>query len=697
MGVLRDVFYIKELQDLGTMDLVVYETYDDLTKALVYGQIDALMQNLTNIDALIKQNAYTNLRLAGELQLPTVSREDLRFGIRSDEPLLHSIVQKGLEDITQDEKRSLTQKWLGARTVGEEKKVVFTREEREYLEQKGPIRMAVDPAWMPLEGINDKSEHEGIAADVLQELMKNSGLNLELVPTQSWEESVNAAKMRQIDIFSLAMRTPEREEYMDFTTPYLSYPFVIATLSSRLFIDDVKTLSGEKLAMLKGYAAAELFRIAYPEIEIVEVDTLMEGIQMVRSEEVFGYVDSLPTLTSAIQREGMTDIRVSGKFDEEWELSIAVRNDEPQLLGIMQKALDSVDPETIRTINNRWLAVRYDSRVDYSLLYKVIIGFVLVALVGYWRHRELYRVKKTIEEKNHQLQEAYEKYSWLAENMDDVVWVMGVDGELIYISPSVERMRGYTPDEVMTQSFEELFCEKSLPKVREEMESALETVRRGEVPSLSSIRVEQPCRDGSTVWTEVNARLIVDREKDQMRFIGLTRNITDTLAYEEELEELALTDRLTGLYNRHKLDEILEEQLDLANRYQVPFAVMIMDIDHFKQVNDTYGHNIGDSTLIDFALILASATRQSDMVGRWGGEEFMVIIPQAEKNLAREMAERLRKTIESHEFDTVKKVTASFGMALHRPGENISSLISRSDAALYDSKKNGRNRVTFSS
>lgn len=696
VGILKDVFYTTDLEQLGTMKLVTFETYEEITKALVFGDIDALMQNLTNINYLIKEHAYTNLRVAGELQLPSLTKEDLRFGIRPDQPLLLSIIQKGMDDVTGEEWMALSNKWLGTKNVTKKKSVTFTRAEREYLAQKDHINMCVDPAWMPLEGLDDDLKHIGISADILDEVVENTGIRLQLIPTTSWQESIDFAKKRRCDIFSLAMSTPERLKYMNFTRPYVSFPFVIATLNKQLFIDNTDSLAGKTLALMKGYAVDELFADLYLDIDIVQVDSLIQGIHMVRKGDVFGYVDALPTLASAIQKEGMTDIRITGKFDQEYKLGIATRNDEPLLRDIMQKALDSVEPETIRTIYNKWLAIRYDARVDYSVLYKVVIGFIVIALVGYWRHRELYRINQTIEEKNQQLQEAYEKYSWLAENMDDVVWVMGIDGRFIYVSPSVEKLRGYTPEEVIGQSFEEAICEGSRQRVKDQMAVGIEAARKGETPPLALTRVEQPCRDGSTVWTEVNARLIVDPEKDEMRFIGLTRNISQTLAYEMELEKLALTDKLTGLYNRHKLDEILEQQTHVSNRYKTPFAVMILDIDHFKQINDTHGHHVGDSTLVEFSQVLRNSTREVDLAGRWGGEEFLIIIPRADKVSLMEMAEKLRKNIEDRQFTVVNRVTASIGLAIHRQGERVSSLLSRSDAALYDSKQNGRNRVTCS-
>ena len=114
VGVLKDVFYIKELEEMNTMNLVYYDTYEELTKDLVFGKVDALLQNLTNINFLIKKHSYTNIKLASELSLKNTKREDLRFGIQTEKPLLSSIMQKGLDSITKKEKELLIDKWMGS-------------------------------------------------------------------------------------------------------------------------------------------------------------------------------------------------------------------------------------------------------------------------------------------------------------------------------------------------------------------------------------------------------------------------------------------------------------------------------------------------------------------------------------------------------------------------------------------------------
>ena len=150
----------------------------------------------------------------------------------------------------------------------------------------------------------------------------------------------------------------------------------------------------------------------------------------------------------------------------------------------------------------------------------------------------------------------------------------------------------------------------------------------------------------------------------------------------------------TRAYNRFKIETILSYELERSRRHKTVFSVIIVDIDHFKQVNDTYGHAAGDHVLQEFAEILTQNSRKLDSIGRWGGEEFIIISPETNGDGVKILAEKLRKKVEEHIFDKGLKVTASFGPGALDPKSDWESFFERIDAALYESKENGRNRVT---
>lgn len=160
------------------------------------------------------------------------------------------------------------------------------------------------------------------------------------------------------------------------------------------------------------------------------------------------------------------------------------------------------------------------------------------------------------------------------------------------------------------------------------------------------------------------------------------------------LEHLASTDMLTGHFNRTKIEDLLRSEIERAERYGTFFSVILMDIDHFKKVNDEYGHPIGDIILQEFSLLLNETLRKADSVGRWGGEEFLIILPETDAEGAKEVAEHLRKRIEKFEFTAVKHKTSSFGITQYQKGSDIQSLVNKADVALYNAKNKGRNQVS---
>ncbi len=161
----------------------------------------------------------------------------------------------------------------------------------------------------------------------------------------------------------------------------------------------------------------------------------------------------------------------------------------------------------------------------------------------------------------------------------------------------------------------------------------------------------------------------------------------------EQLKKLAATDALTQISNRAKLNESLHKEIYRVKRFKQNLAIIIIDIDHFKAVNDNYGHNVGDTLLIEFASILKSNTRESDIVGRWGGEEFLIICPETNLKGAMILAEHLRELISNTQFTTIGNKTASFGVSIYKDEEDLKTLISRADEALYNAKGKGRDRV----
>ncbi len=220
----------------------------------------------------------------------------------------------------------------------------------------------------------------------------------------------------------------------------------------------------------------------------------------------------------------------------------------------------------------------------------------------------------------------------------------------------------------------------------------------GEELECATVRFPYPDSEGRILGTGFVA--IDIREHRQQSEAGneadlgrAQRTIADLTRAVDDLKQRASTDRLTGALNRGRLEENAQFELLRFQRYGHPVSLLFIDLDRFKEVNDNYGHPAGDQVLVSACEILRQCMRTTDLLGRWGGEEFLLLLPNTGITSARLLGERIRLAIQAHDFGAVGKITASFGIAECQKGESWDSLVARADAAMYRAKRSGRNRV----
>jgi len=192
-------------------------------------------------------------------------------------------------------------------------------------------------------------------------------------------------------------------------------------------------------------------------------------------------------------------------------------------------------------------------------------------------------------------------------------------------------------------------------------------------------------------------KLVKERTKELNFKNEQMRNEIETrIKAEKKLERLATTDPLTTLYNRRKFNQVLKVEIERNKRYNRGLSLMLCDIDYFKKINDKHGHDVGDDVLKEIATILKGALRKTDLIARWGGEEFIFLLPNTQADQAMEIANKIRQLIEASEFPLVNKITASLGVAFLGVGDDELELVKRADTALYKAKEKGRNLVEIS-
>ena len=417
VGVLKDIFYSKELEKMGTMKLMVYETYDEITKALVFGKIDALIQNLPNINHLIKKHVYTNLKLAAELQLPGINREDLRFGIRPDRPLLRSIVQKGLDSISEEEKEGLANLWIGGAQNRSASLIRFSTEEGAYLVEKKSITMCVNPDWEPYERINEQEKHEGLAAEYMQRIAQKIGKPFTLLRTQTWQETLEKAKAGKCDIVSFLEPTPDCEAFLNFTSPIYEEPEVIIVKNDVSYLGGLNALKGKAVGVLKGSGTAGIVRNAYPEIRVVDVESHTKAMQMVSGGELNAAICPLVGAAYLIAKERLFDIKIIGETGLKNRYGIGVNKKDVILQGIMEKAVQSLSDDEVEEISNKWLSVRMEKGTDYRLIWKIMAGVALILMGGIYWNRKLSHINMQLSAAKKKAEEATATKSTFLANM----------------------------------------------------------------------------------------------------------------------------------------------------------------------------------------------------------------------------------------------------------------------------------------
>jgi diguanylate cyclase (GGDEF)-like protein/PAS domain S-box-containing protein len=288
----------------------------------------------------------------------------------------------------------------------------------------------------------------------------------------------------------------------------------------------------------------------------------------------------------------------------------------------------------------------------------------------------------------------------LVEHSVDTIFRMTPECEILYVSPSVRRQLGYDPQELLGKVVFDLIYEPDRPIAHA---AAAKSAEPGVDNSPGTQRWMH--KDGHLVWTEVNGRLVRDENGRPKEIIIITRDISERKALEEQLERLASTDALTGLCNRRGFDQMLEREWTRTLRTGSPTSLLLLDLDRFKQLNDAYGHAVGDDCLRASARVFRSTVRRGiDVVSRYGGEELAAILPHTDLEGALAVAESVRRAIaalrvphrENHEAGGIMTASIGVATALFRDGGSMqmpAALLQAADAALYKAKQRGRNRV----
>ena len=257
--------------------------------------------------------------------------------------------------------------------------------------------------------------------------------------------------------------------------------------------------------------------------------------------------------------------------------------------------------------------------------------------------------------------------------------------EIIYSNLILRKKFKYTKATLANKSFSELIS-------NDDKELFYTYIENIDIDKNKDFIFKMKRKDDIEFWAKLKTKKL-EKENGECFYLSLIVDITNEKLKLEKLNQLANYDKLTEVINRRKFDELLLQEYKRSKRYEINTCGLFLDIDHFKNINDTYGHDIGDSVLVELSTLVKKHIRDTDIFARWGGEEFVLILTQIDIESAEKIAENLRMTIESNSFKKVNKVTTSMGLSKLKNNERLSTFLKRLDSALYKAKKGGRNRV----
>jgi diguanylate cyclase (GGDEF)-like protein/PAS domain S-box-containing protein len=587
---------------------------------------------------------------------------------------------------------------------------ILTQNEKNWIKVHPIIKVGVDKDYAPYEWL-EGDEYKGVVVDYMKRIEKIVGIEFHIVKNKSWNEIINMAKTGEIDMITSVVETPERSTYLNFTHFYRKTPTIIIDNGNNGFIGGLKYLNNKKVSVERNYFMEEILRKNYPDIKLQVVDSTKKALELANLGEVDAYVGDVGLTDYVIRKYNFSNLHFSGQTEYVSNQGFAVTKDNNELLSILNKAVKSLPEDEIQNMFNYWLRVERGINIKIIVIYAIGTLFILL-IIAYWVYRLRAEItqRKIIENK---LKESESHYRQLTEDINDVIWKIDTNFIITYISPSDERFRGYKASEVIGNSVFEIFTDESIILLKNKIKERLELSEKGIKLSPLTIELQHKCKDGTLLWGELLSKKEIDAEGNIIGYHGITREITKRKELQEKIEQLAYCDTLTKLPNRRSLDDKMSFIMSKSERSQKYCALVFIDLDNFKPLNDTYGHNVGDLLLIEVATRLKDSIRKLDAVARMGGDEFVIILDEFNENkdISKEdifkVVEKIRIYVskpykfniindEKENLDIEHYCTASIGIRMFK-GEEESSLniLKSADLAMYEAKEAGRNTIKF--
>ena len=646
---------------------------EEAIEAVASNKADAVIHNLSTIEYLINKNWLSNLKtiVLKDDNIQTIV--PLHLGVKKDNLVLKSILEKANQNISEKDTRNLVDKWLKNSFYEE---IKLSQIEHDYLSKNKTINYCVNSNFMPIERINNNSVL-GITSDYINIFKEKLNINFNQIEIESTKDGLNKLLTKECDLVTFVQNSDNTNKLVNLSNSHLSFPFVLVTKIDKTFISSLNSLNGKRIAYVDD-TYKEILIKAYPQIEFVKVDSLKQGLKKVKNDEFFGLVEILPVVGHEIQKDFSNTLKISKEIFNNLPFSMATSKDNIILNDILNKLFSSISNENKDSINNNWISVNYEKMVDYEKVLIAGMVFLLIIFIISLKNRQINNINSQMK-----------KYIKIVDE-NVLTSSTDLDGNITYASEAFCEISGYSKDELIGTNHRIIRHSDMKESTYKEL---WETITSGKTWKGE---IKNKKKNGDYYWVKASISPVFDNKGEIISYTAVREDITD----KKIIEEISITDGLTNIYNRRYFDEIFPKIINEAKRKNELVAFVFMDIDHFKQYNDNYGHQKGDEVLINFAACLKqSLHRSSDYTFRLGGEEFAVVYQMETKEKAVEFANNLRKNIENlkieHKYSSVSSyITASMGLICKNANEIvIDEIYKQADDLLYQAKRSGRNQV----
>ena len=668
-------FFLEDILKKEYPSIILYKTKntEEAIEAVASNKADAVIHNLSTIEYWINKNWLSNLKtiVLKDDNIQTIV--PLHLGVKKDNLVLKSILEKANQNISEKDTRNLVDKWLKNSFYEE---IKLSQIEHDYLSKNKTINYCVNSNFMPIERINNNSVL-GITSDYINIFKEKLNINFNQIEIESTKDGLNKLLTKECDLVTFVQNSDNTNKLVNLSNSHLSFPFVLVTKIDKTFISSLNSLNGKRIAYVDD-TYKEILIKAYPQIEFVKVDSLKQGLKKVKNDEFFGLVEILPVVGHEIQKDFSNSLKISKEIFNNLPFSMATSKDNIILNDILNKLFSSISNENKDSINNNWISVNYEKMVDYEKVLIAGMVFLLIIFIISLKNRQINNINSQMK-----------KYIKIVDE-NVLTSSTDLDGNITYASEAFCEISGYTKDELIGQNHRIIRHSDMKESTYKEL---WETITSGKTWKGE---IKNKKKNGDYYWVKASISPVFDNKGEIISYTAIREDITD----KKIIEEISITDGLTNIYNRRYFDEIFPKIINEAKRKNELVAFVFMDIDHFKQYNDNYGHQKGDEVLINFAACLKqSLHRSSDYTFRLGGEEFAVVYQMETKEKAVEFANNLRKNIENlkieHKYSSVSSyITASMGLICKNANEIvIDEIYKQADDLLYQAKRSGRNQV----